>query len=213
MCTPRARGRGASGVQRCSGGRPGARGGREGDWGRPRGSPPDQTWRAQNPAGEAAPAAQASKLWSRGEAAGPQLVGPVGGKGESPPHELLVSAGSAWGPPGPAGRRGAQGRGSAANPLVGGPEGGGQGASGGTTLGLLAPRTHSKRKRGPSGARSWSARRCPRGGGLGSPQGRAPALAKIQAPGPRPRPSASSRAPPASPSPGRRSACARSAAR
>ena len=148
-----------------------------------------------------------------GRAAGPQLVEPAGGKAESPPHELLVSAGSAWGPPRPAGRRGAQGQGSAANPLGGGPEGGGQGASGGATLGRPAPRTHSKRKRGPSGARSWSARRCPRGGGLGSPRGRAPALAEIQGPSPRPRPSASSRAPPAPPSPGRRSACARSAAR
>ena len=70
-CALRARAEwGRPGVQRCSGGRPGARGGREGGWGRPRGSPPGQTRFAQNSAGEAAPAAQASKLRSRGEGGG-----------------------------------------------------------------------------------------------------------------------------------------------
>lgn len=68
-----------------------------------------------------------------------------------------VSAGSAGGP-----------RGSAASTPRGRPGRGGGRARRGHARGL-APRTHNKRKRGPSGARSWSARKCPRGGGPGGP--------------------------------------------
>lgn len=79
--------------------------------------------------------------------------------------------------------------------------------------GARVPQTHSKRRRGPSGAQSWSARRCPRGDGPGRPRGRAPAPAKTQAPGQAPSLSASLAVPRAPPCPGCQGACAGSAAR
>lgn len=88
------------------------------------------------------------------------------------------------------------------------------GARGGATpMRARTPQTHSKRKRGLSGARSWSARRCPHEGGPGSPRDHAPAGAETHARGSNPSPSASSVAPQAPPLPGRQGACAGGAAR
>lgn len=88
------------------------------------------------------------------------------------------------------------------------------GARGGATpMGARTLQTHSKRKRGLSGARSWSARRCPHEDGPGSPRDYARAGAETHAPGSNPSPSASSLAPQAPPLPGRQGACAGRAAR
>lgn len=67
------------------------------------------------------------------------------------------------------------------------PRGGAGAPCGGTpTAARGSPRTHSKLKRGPSRARSWSARRCPREDGSDRPRHRA--LARAATPAPRPRP-------------------------
>lgn len=127
-------------------GSPGAQsysGGRPGGRGRrgARGSPPAHAWLGPRPAGEPALAAPAPKLRGRSH----RLTGSgQRGIGRGTPglgREHASGAPWAW-------RTGRARRGH--------------------TRGL-AQRTHNKRKRGPSGARSWSARKCPRGGGPGGP--------------------------------------------
>lgn len=117
-------------------------------WGRPggrgrrgaRGSPPAPARLGPRPAGESTLAAPAPKLRGRSHRLGSGQRG-IGGGTPRLGREHASGAPWAW-------RRGRARRGH--------------------TRGL-APRTHNKRKRGPSGARSWSARKCPRGGGPGGP--------------------------------------------